>query len=419
MVTRIVKRVAKGVGVLALIALAALTVLLAALCVDHGRSTPLPAPSGSHRVGRATYVWRDETRINPYAPVADTKQNLAVWIWYPAAPTPSTRKSEYLPGYWIRALERHEGFILGKLLSRDLTRVETHSWTDAEVSSEQAMYPVVILRAGGGALSSDYTTLAEDLASHGYVVVSFDAPYRTVITAFPDGRVAIRAAGGDFDRMPSSTTQHLATQLMNVWIADLKFVLDQLQELNANDPTGRFKGRFDMQKVGLAGHSLGGATAAQFCHDDPRCAAGIDIDGMPFGNVIRDGLHQTFFFLMSDHSRESGSEPQTVERNIESICDHIPEGKRWGMTITGANHFTFSDQMFTKSPILMFFLRRAGVMGSLEKRRGLAITSACVHTFFDVYLKGAPADEMNSLPALYPELKMGITTAFPQQHTPK
>jgi predicted dienelactone hydrolase len=421
MVNRIVKRVAKGVGVLALIALAALTVLLAALWVDHGRSTPLPAPSGSYRVGRATYVWRDETRINPYAPVADTKQDLAVWIWYPAAPTPSSRKSEYLPGYWIRALERHEGFILGKLLSRDLTRVETHSWIDAEVSSEQAKYPVVILRAGGGALSSDYTTLAEDLASHGYIVVSFDAPYRTVITAFPDGRVAIRAAGGDFDRMPSSsTTQHLATQLMNVWIADLKFVLDQLQELNANDPTGRFKGRFDMQNVGVAGHSLGGATAAQFCHEDSRCRAGIDIDGMPFGNVIQDGLHQPFFFLMSDHSREeSGSESQMVERNIESIYDHVPEGKRWGMTIMGANHFTFSDQMFTKSPILMFFLRRAGVMGSLEKRRGLAITGACVYTFFDVYLKGAPAEEMNSLPSLYPELKMGITPAFPQQQTPK
>jgi dienelactone hydrolase len=418
MVIRI-KRVVKAVGVLALIALAALTVLLAALWVDHGRSIPLPAPSGSYKVGRATYLWRDETRINAYAPIAFTKQDLAVWIWYPAAPTPSTRKSEYLPGYWIRALERHEGFILGRLLSRDLTRVEAHSWSGPEVSSEQAMYPVVILRAGGRALSSDYTTLAEDLASHGYIVVSFDAPYRTVITAFPDGRVATRAAGGDFDRMPSATTtQHLATQLMSVWIADSKFVLDQLQELNANDPTGRFKGKFDLQKVGIAGHSLGGATAAQFCHDDPRCAAGIDIDGMPFGNVIREGLHQPFFFLMSDHSRESGSEPQMVERNIESIYDHVPEGKRWGLTIMGANHFTFSDQMFTKSPILMFFLRRAGVMGSLEKRRGLAITSACVLTFFEVYLKGAPAEEMNSLPGLYPELKIGITTAFPQQQAP-
>ena len=381
MVNRIVKRVAKAVGVLALITVTGLAVLLAALWVDHGRSTPLPAPSGLYKVGRTTHIWRDETRINPYALVTGTKQDLAVWIWYPAAPTPSTRKSEYLPRYWVGALERHEGLIMSKLLSRDLTRVGTHSWTDAEVSSEQAMYPVIILRAGGGALSSDYTTLAEDLASHGYIVVSFDAPYRTVITAFPDGRVALRAAGGDFDRMPSSATQHLVTQLMSVWIADLKFVLDQLQELNANDPTGRFKGKFDMQKVGIAGHSLGGATAAQFCHDDPRCAAGIDIDGMPFGNVIQDGLHQPFFFLMSDHSKESGSEPETVERNIESIYDRVPEGKHWGMTIMGANHFTFSDQMFTKSQILMFFLRRVGVMGSLENRRGLAITGACVHTF--------------------------------------
>jgi predicted dienelactone hydrolase len=171
--------------------------------------------------------------------------------------------------------------------------------------------------------------------------------------------------------------------------------------------------------TGIAGHSLGGATAAQFCHADPRCAAGIDIDGMPFGNVIQDGLHQPFFFLMSDHSKESGSESQTVEKNIESIYDHVPEGKRWQMTIIGANHFTFSDQMFTKSPILRFFLRRAGVMGSLEKRRGLEITGACVHTFFDVYLKGAPPEEMNSLPGLYPELKIGITTAFPQQQTAK
>ena len=106
------------------------------------------------------------------------------------------------------------------------------------MSRKQAMYPVVILRAGGGALSSDFTSLAEDLASHGYIVVSFDAPYRTVITAFPDGRVATRTAGGDFDAMPSATAQRLATQVMSVWIADLKFVLDQLRELNAHDPTG-------------------------------------------------------------------------------------------------------------------------------------------------------------------------------------
>jgi predicted dienelactone hydrolase len=413
MVRRILRRAVKTIAVLALVATVSVTVLLAILWLDHGRRTTLPTPTGSFKVGRVTYVWKDDSRINPYAPASGTKQELAVWIWYPAVPAPSARKSEYLPLYWSTALDRHQGFILSKLLSRDLTRVECHSWSEADVSPALAMYPVVVLRAGGGALSSDYTSNAEDLASHGYVVVSFDAPYRTVITAFPDGRVAIRTAGSDFENMPSAAAEHFANQVMNAWIADVKFVLDTLQHLNTDDPTGRFKGKLDMQRIGIVGHSLGGATAAQFCHDDARCKAGIDIDGMPLGSVIQDGLHQPFLFILSDHSRESGSEARTVERNIESIYEKVPDGKRWQMTIVGANHFSFSDQMFTKSPIFLALLRAIGVLGPLERHRGLAIASACVHTFFDVYLKGAPADQLKSLPALFPELKTAITQAFP------
>jgi hypothetical protein len=151
----VVKGSGKAVGVLALVALAALIVLLSALWVDHWTSTQLPAPSGSHKVGRVTYVRTDQTRINPYAPMVSTRQDIAVWIWYPATPAPSTKRSEYLPSYWSRALERHEGFILAKLLSKDLARVQEHSWSEAQVSSDQTMFPVVILRAGGGALSSD------------------------------------------------------------------------------------------------------------------------------------------------------------------------------------------------------------------------------------------------------------------------
>jgi predicted dienelactone hydrolase len=413
MTNRVVRRVLKTLAVLALCSVAGVAILLCLLWLDHTRPTTLPTPTGEYKVGRATCVWTDNSRLNPYAPVHGTKQELAVWIWYPASPTASAKTADYLPPYWVRALTQHEGFILSKLLSRDLTRVRTHSWSDADVSPAQPMYPVVILRAGGGALSSDYTSIAEDLASHGYVVVSFDAPYRTVITAFPDGRVATRRAGGDFENMPHAAAKQYANQIMNVWIADTKFVLDTLQRLNAGDPSGRFKGKLDLQRVGIAGHSLGGATAAQFCHDDARCKAGVDIDGMPFGSVIQDGLHQPFFFIMSDHSKEAGPGAAEVHENINSIYNKLPKGKRWEVTIIGANHFTFSDQMFTKSSIFLGTLRRLGVLGPLEKRRGLAITSACVHTFFDVYLKGAPADSLNRLPGDFPEVKAGILPAFP------
>jgi predicted dienelactone hydrolase len=243
-----------------------------------------------------------------------------------------------------------------------------------------------------------------------------DAPYRTVITAFPDGRAAYRNTQSDFDSMPYSVGETFATQVMGVWIGDLKFVLQELQKLNAKDPAGRFKGRLDLERVGIVGHSLGGTTAAQFCHDDAQCKAGIDIDGIPFGSVVQESLHQPFFLILSDHRMEKpGTESPIVESKMESMYSKLPAETRWQAMIDGANHFSFSDQMFTKSPVMIAGLRMIGVMGSLEKRRGIKISDACVHTFFDVYLKGAPTSQLTALSSRYPELHADFTRAFPKR----
>jgi predicted dienelactone hydrolase len=410
---RILLRAAKTVAVLFLAALVAIVGLLGWLWIDHSRETVLTAPSGSYNVGRVTYDWIDAERLNPYAPDAGTKQELAVWLWYPAEAVTSSQTAEYLPSYWRSALESHQGFVMSRFLSRDLSRVKSHSWSDAAVSRQEATYPVIVLRAGGGALSSDYTSIAEDLASHGYVVVSIDAPYRTVVTAFPDGRVALRNTQSDFDSVPYAAAEKAATQAMGVWVQDVKFVLQRLKELNLNDPSGRFEGRLDLQRVGIVGHSLGGATAAQFCHDDPQCKAGIDIDGIPFGTVVQESLHQPFFFILSDHRKETGREAPIVAGKMESIYRKLPAETRWQVMIDGANHFSFSDQMFTKSPVMMFVLQTIGVTGTLKKRRGIEIASSCVHTFFDVYLKGAPTGQLTALPSQYPEVHADFTRAFP------
>jgi predicted dienelactone hydrolase len=403
---RLLRRLLKVISVLVVAVVACVWLLLAALALDHRRTTELPAPTGPFQVGRTTFDWTDHARANPYAPAAGTREELFVWMWYPAESAGASRAA-YLQAYWADAMDRHEGFILGHLLSRDAARVESHSWNDAAVAKNQAPWPVVILRAGGGALTSDFTSMAEDLASHGYVVVGFDAPYRTVLTAFPDGRVMTRVPSANIEAAPGRVPAQAATELMGAWVADVEFVLDRLQGLNAGDPAGQFTGRLDLAHVGIAGHSLGGATAAQFCHDDPRCKAGIDIDGMPFGSVIHDGVKQPFFFLMSDHSGEDAAESARVMQDIDGIYQKTPEGKRWEMTIAGANHFSFSDQMFTKSPVVIGALHLLGVM-KLEKRQGMTIANDCVHTFFDVTLKGAPVEDMGKLAARYPELKQGL-----------
>jgi pimeloyl-ACP methyl ester carboxylesterase len=81
------------------------------------------------------------------------------------------------------------------------------------------------------------------------------------------------------------------------------FVVDQLQRLNA-DSSETFAARMDLQRLGMFGHSFGGATALEFCHQDSRCKAALDMDGIPFGSVVPEGLSKPGMFLLSDHSRE-------------------------------------------------------------------------------------------------------------------
>jgi hypothetical protein len=44
--------------------------------------------------------------------------------------------------------------------------------------------------------------------------------------------------------------------------------------------------------------------------------------------------------------------------------------------------------------------------GGLDGRRGLAITTAYVHMFFDVYLKSAPANRLDSLRQAFPDVQV-------------
>src|SRR5947208_7754901 len=113
-----------------------------------------------------------------------------------------------------------------------------------------------------------------------------------------------------------------------MWTSDTAFVVTQLGHLNAADPSGKFTGRLDMQRLGMFGHSFGGATALQFCHDDRRCKAGMDIDGMPFGNVVQEGAAQPFLFLFSDHTSElSTMEGREVLADIHSVYDHLKSSR--------------------------------------------------------------------------------------------
>lgn len=405
--TRLTRLVVKGFAVLAMLGGLGIVTLLGTLWLEHRTELTLPTPTGPFAVGRATYAWSDNAHPDTRAPFPGTRRELLAWIWYPAAPRqPAQTMEDYVPAAWRVALARQSGVLLTQFLTRDLSRVRAHSIRDAEVSPQQSSYPVVLMRAGLAAQTTDYTTLAEDLASHGYVVVGFDAPYRTFIVVLPDGRVIVRARENNADLLSGPQQELLANKLVEAWGADMSFAVDQLERLNRSDPSGRFVGRLDMQRVGVFGHSLGGATALQFCHDSVWCKAGIDVDGAPLGSVVAAGVAQPFLFILSDHRHEPDTETRPVMANIRSIYQRLPSDGRFEIVIRGANHFGFSDNIaLLKSHIILGSLRMLGILG-MEGRRQLAITAYCVHSFFDSYLKKPGFSRLKVSSGIYPEIEV-------------
>ena len=381
--------------------------LFGSLWLEHRTEVTLPTPTGPFAVGRATYAWADDAHADTLAPVPGTRRELVVWIWYPSAPGQSAAKiADYLPAPWRTALERQTSALFA-LLTRDLSLVHSHSAQDSDVSPQQRSYPVAIMRGGASAEVTNYSTLAEDLASHGYVVVGFDAPFRTRVVVFPDGRVITRTPENNPELFSGPELERVGNKLVAAWTADIAFVLDRLERLNASNASGKFTGRLDLTRVGVFGHSFGGATAAQFCHEDPRCKAGIDVDGAPFGSVIQEGVHQPFMFLMSGQGDfSSGAEVRKISADIQSIYDRLPPDRRLYIEIRGANHFTFSDDgALLKSHLVRGAFRVFGKLG-IGGRRQLAVTAYCVHSFFDAYLKGAGASQLEISSPLYPEIQV-------------
>jgi dienelactone hydrolase len=402
--TRLLRWILTSLAALAIAGFLCIATLLASIWLDHRLGTTLPTPTGSFAVGRTRSTWTGETP-DALAASPGIGRVVIAWSWYPAAVAPGAPTADYLPAAWRDAMDTYAPSRLMKLITRNPGRVRTHSTADADVSPRRPAYPVVILRAGASAQVTSYSTLAEDLASHGYVVVGIDAPYRTGLVVLPDGRVVTRTPQNDPELYTGEEFERVGARLLAAWTSDMAFALDRLADLNAADPSGRFTGRLDLTRVGALGHSFGGAQALQFCHEDARCTAGIDVDGAPVGSVIQAGVRQPFLFIESEHADSEPGKSQ-VEADLRSIYDRLPPQRRVRVRIRGANHFLFSDDgALLKSHVLMRILRLLHVVG-MQGPRQLTVTAYCVRTFFDAYLAGESDTPPAMASPLYPEIQV-------------
>ncbi len=217
--------------------------------------TYLPAPSGPFRVGVHSRRVTDSDRPK--------RRPFMISLWYPgvakAGVWPAPFMDSRVAGRWWDNL--------GKGGTSQMFQVfYSHALPEVPLAS-QLGYPVVIYSPGAECPRSWSLAQFEDLASHGYIVVSIDHE-DAVASVHPDGKIISGILPATTADVPPFVQQR---------VQDVQFVINELARWNKSDSF--FQECFDLERIGIFGFSLGGETVMKVAASEARCKAVVCLDG--------------------------------------------------------------------------------------------------------------------------------------------
>ncbi|MEV6281304.1 alpha/beta hydrolase [Kribbella sp. NPDC051770] len=292
----------------------------------------LPRPTGRYPVGTTMLHLTDSSRPDPWN--AATTRELMTTIYYPALHTHGHARVPHLtPTAAAIFTGLDAGLLHPELPSSgvDWAATRTHAYADAPALPVRR--PVLLYSPGGADPRTIGTSLAEDLASHGYVVVTIDHPGETSEVDFPGRPPRVIEITPDVQTDPV-----LNRTMMTTRFADIHFVLDELHRLPGH-PLHR---TLDLRRVGTYGHSAGGATAAQSMHADPRIRAAANLEGyldLADGElypIAQQGTRRPLLLAGTD-----GYTNPRFDRTWSAVQSHGGPVRR--TQLSNANHWAFTD----------------------------------------------------------------------------
>ena len=355
----------------------------------------LPAPSGPYTVGTGIETWEDNSRPEAFTDNPTDVRRIVVQYWYPAA-VPSMAETTPHP-YLDQPAKRMGAFAqamgLPEFLVEHIQEVRTHSLYGQTVHPDTDTLPIVVFSHGLGGMKSQNTIQAEELASHGYLVIAADHAFDAYLTIFDDGTTAdYRSSGSEI----SSEADFWAVRgpQLSARTQDVRFILDVISErksASAADiatPASALWQRLDLNRIGVFGHSFGGATSLMALSQDPRIRAGIALDGwmVPVPEeTIGEGIRKPVLYL----GQESWDEPLNYEKLDRFIANSSGYATReiWA----GTKHMDFAD-----APHLSNFARRIGFAGTLPSEELRLRLNQNILTFFATHLSH-PSPEVDSM----------------------
>ncbi|HEY3632481.1 MAG TPA: hypothetical protein VGL21_16360 [Jatrophihabitantaceae bacterium] len=358
----------------------------------------LPAPTGQYPVGTVALHLVDHARTDPWGVEPGQPRQLMTSVFYPAASTAGYQVAPQMTSAEAAGFDTFNttGVPVGKV---DWASTKTHAHVGAPTRTGK--YPVVLYSPGLGDPRGWDTTLVEDLASRGYVVVTVDPTYESPAVEFPDGYVAKSVMPG---LLNTPDVQSLLRKIINVRLADTGFVLSSLQALHAGHnpdaehrplPSG-LAGAMNTADIGMFGQSGGGSTAFQRAYTDPRLKAVINMDGtLAFSPDDGDGSNplpvaahglRTPFLLLGDKVDD-----HYTQASWDELWQHS-HGWHRDVLLRGSEHGSYTDaqvllpqiakQVKDLPPDLV-----AGDIGYIDPSTAITCEQAYVSGFFDLFLR--------------------------------
>jgi len=340
----------------------------------------LPCPNGPYKVGVTSLELVDGTRPEIYSEAPGQKRRLMVQIWYPGLPEAQAKPAAWLPDAAILApaIATYSGF--PPFFLDHLQWVRTNSYLEAELDPAGKPYPLLLFSHGWNGWRGQNVHHMEELASHGYIVVSIDHPYAAIATVFPDGLVALNNPQILPEQAPDEQLEPAAQILGKQWQEDIAFALDSLAKWNNGQPPTPFVQAIDLGRVGIFGHSTGAGASMLFCAQDQRCTAGLTLDawmGPVPPEIVQKGVSQPFLYIFSEF--------WPSPRNKELFADFCQQSAQTVgiFTILGSGHYDFLDPTLLPPAVQFFNLK-----GPIPTARMADIIDLYSLSFFDWALKG-------------------------------
>nr|WP_319270894.1 hypothetical protein [uncultured Draconibacterium sp.] len=339
--------------------------------------TQLPAPTGGYNIGQSIYFYeKNQTSTNRY---------LSFQVWFPT----EQKFGKEFKYRGPQVAEAAANFLGWPIFSNSfVTLIETNSLRNVKVASGKK-FPVLIYNHGYGGFSGVYQTVFEELASHGYIVVSVGhqdesallmVDHEIIIPNSTDNHFYARRSAelngrrinelqstilnSDNKRDVREAYQELVRrsplhkESVELWTSDTKETIKKLEYINQHDT--RLKGTLDLNNIGVFGHSVGGATAGELSFSCQQIKAGINLDGFQFGNLIDNELSVPFLFVSSNSSGNTYLRVTPFAESSKNTCHHA--------VINGFTHDTFSDlPLIMNGNVRAVNIQRSMILGFFDK----------------------------------------------------